>query len=163
MSSRQTATAATFFRRPLIVKRRSACSSSLSCCSATLRKRWLISTHRTFGARYVYSQSFEFVADCCIFLDHGTELDATCSSDLRIVRIYAPEYAPAYNVGYASVNKSLKGKWASLACHETGSLVVQVYAILLSDYFVPDVLIVSRSTPLKISNNRQRTVSSKNY
>jgi len=25
-----------------------------------------------------------------------------------------------------SVNKSLKGKWASLACHETGSLVVQV-------------------------------------
>ena len=25
-----------------------------------------------------------------------------------------------------SVNKSLKGKWAALACHETGSLVVQV-------------------------------------
>lgn len=24
-----------------------------------------------------------------------------------------------------SVNKSLAGKWASLACHETGSLVVQ--------------------------------------
>ncbi|KAG6806135.1 hypothetical protein H0H92_012536, partial [Tricholoma furcatifolium] len=27
---------------------------------------------------------------------------------------------------FAYVNKSLKGKWASLACHETGSLVVQV-------------------------------------
>ncbi|KAG6335011.1 hypothetical protein ID866_4078 [Astraeus odoratus] len=26
---------------------------------------------------------------------------------------------------FACVNKSLKGKWASLACHETGSLVVQ--------------------------------------
>ncbi|KAF8555086.1 ARM repeat-containing protein [Imleria badia] len=26
---------------------------------------------------------------------------------------------------FAYVNKSLKGKWASLACHETGSLVVQ--------------------------------------
>lgn len=25
----------------------------------------------------------------------------------------------------SSVNKSLKGQWASLACHETGSLVVQ--------------------------------------
>jgi pumilio RNA-binding family len=29
-----------------------------------------------------------------------------------------------FDVSY-SVNKSLKGKWAALACHETGSLVVQ--------------------------------------
>lgn len=33
-------------------------------------------------------------------------------------------------VSPASVNKSLKGKWASLACHETGSLVVQVTLII---------------------------------
>ncbi|KAF9654421.1 ARM repeat-containing protein [Thelephora ganbajun] len=32
--------------------------------------------------------------------------------------------APAPPI-FAYVNKSLKGKWASLACHETGSLVVQ--------------------------------------
>ncbi|KAG2144704.1 armadillo-type protein [Suillus bovinus] len=32
--------------------------------------------------------------------------------------------APAPPI-FAFVNKSLKGKWASLACHETGSLVVQ--------------------------------------
>jgi len=41
-----------------------------------------------------------------------------------------------------SVNKSLKGKWASLACHETGSLVVQVSChcfvdVILSDYCAP--------------------------
>jgi hypothetical protein len=30
------------------------------------------------------------------------------------------------------VNKSLKGKWAALACHETGSLVVQVHLLPLS-------------------------------
>ena len=33
-----------------------------------------------------------------------------------------------FEITLISVNKSLKGKWASLACHETGSLVVQVYA-----------------------------------
>ena len=31
-----------------------------------------------------------------------------------------------------SVNKSLKGKWAALACHETGSLVVQVSSRVVS-------------------------------
>ena len=30
-----------------------------------------------------------------------------------------------------SVNKALQGKWASLACHETGSLVVQVRLIVI--------------------------------
>ena len=28
-------------------------------------------------------------------------------------------------MGHLSVNASLQGKWAALACHETGSLVVQ--------------------------------------
>ncbi len=36
-----------------------------------------------------------------------------------------PSLATVINPRY-SVNKSLKGKWAALACHETGSLVVQV-------------------------------------
>jgi len=30
-----------------------------------------------------------------------------------------------FTLSVCSVNKSLKGQWASLACHETGSLVVQ--------------------------------------
>lgn len=33
---------------------------------------------------------------------------------------------PARVLTSLSVNKALQGKWASLACHETGSLVVQV-------------------------------------
>ena len=40
-----------------------------------------------------------------------------------------------------SVNRSLKGKWAALACHETGSLVVQV-----GDRFFP-----SDDVPLMIA------------
>jgi hypothetical protein len=38
-----------------------------------------------------------------------------------------------------SVNKSLKGKWASLACHETGSLVVQVSPVCTRKFCVPNV------------------------
>lgn len=35
-----------------------------------------------------------------------------------------------------SVNKALQGKWASLACHETGSLVVQVRLIVIQSQAV---------------------------
>ncbi|KIM82223.1 hypothetical protein PILCRDRAFT_785661 [Piloderma croceum F 1598] len=40
----------------------------------------------------------------------------------KIMELTWTEPAPPI---FAFVNKSLKGKWASLACHETGSLVVQ--------------------------------------
>jgi hypothetical protein len=38
-----------------------------------------------------------------------------------------------------SINAALSGKWVSLACHETGSLVVQVGA-LLTDNCIADLL-----------------------
>lgn len=58
-----------------------------------------------------------------------------------------------------SVNKSLKGKWAALACHETGSLVVQVLIFIrrLLDGVLPNscrdkLSMLSRiwKTPLKM-------------
>lgn len=61
------------------------------------------------------------------YLDYGIELDPSCATDFRLVSRYIPfEAVSMTSVSPSSVNKSLKGKWASLACHETGSLVVQV-------------------------------------
>ncbi|KAF7784924.1 hypothetical protein Agabi119p4_1089 [Agaricus bisporus var. burnettii] len=40
-------------------------------------------------------------------------------------KIMELSWTPPAPAIFAFVNKSLKGKWASLACHETGSLVVQ--------------------------------------
>lgn len=59
--------------------------------------------------------------------DHGVVMDASCAPDLFLVSCCV--VCQLYSLSHyciSSVNKSLKGKWASLACHETGSLVVQV-------------------------------------
>jgi hypothetical protein len=64
----------------------------------------------------------------CMEQDHGADVDSACSSYLRLVRfIHMPRLILAGCLCWLlfSVNKSLAGKWASLACHETGSLVVQ--------------------------------------
>jgi len=59
-------------------------------------------------------------------IDNGTDLDAPGSTNLYIVRLTSFHRQGLADWSSTSVNKSLKGKWASLACHETGSLVVQV-------------------------------------
>jgi hypothetical protein len=54
-------------------------------------------------------------------------VDTACASHLCIVSTRSPSCISSMSDSlHSSVNKSLKGKWASLACHETGSLVVQV-------------------------------------
>ena len=59
---------------------------------------------------------------------------------------------------YYSVNRSLKGKWASLACHETGSLVVQVF---IRVYAYASILTMI-SMLLKTWKNQLKMVSSMN-
>jgi hypothetical protein len=58
-------------------------------------------------------------------------VDAAGAADLRVVRfiLFVFNFWCSWMVLF-SVNKSLKGKWASLACHETGSLVVQARRVL---------------------------------
>lgn len=59
-------------------------------------------------------------------IDNGAHLDCACPADLCLVRTSTSAYfrRPWLTTRF-SVNASLQGKWAALACHETGSLVVQ--------------------------------------
>jgi hypothetical protein len=88
--------------------------------------------HPTFGARFLFFltviRGFKILKTSA---DYGTDLDASRTANLYIVRFSFSQwwYFEAYL--FLSVNKSLKGKWASLACHETGSLVVQVGSCML--------------------------------
>ena len=81
--------------------------------------------HPTSGARYVMDGLLKNIM-LTNRVDNGTDVDAPRSTNLYLVcltsfhRRWLADWPPI------SVNKSLKGKWASLACHETGSLVVQV-------------------------------------
>jgi pumilio RNA-binding family len=62
-----------------------------------------------------------------------------------------------------SVNKSLKGKWAALACHETGSLVVQVCSAHHCPNFIPVLNLPPDSTPSRTLRTVQRMGSWMNY
>ena len=78
--------------------------------------------------RSTSSEVFTAVA----LLDYGIVLDSPRASDFHLVRsIIYPQQRKQTEQPISSVNKSLKGKWASLACHETGSLVVQVQTTFL--------------------------------
>jgi len=81
--------------------------------------------HPTSGARYVMD---EFPQNVVLTsrIDNGTDVDTPRSTNLYIVRLTSFHRRGLTDWSSTSVNKSLKGKWASLACHETGSLVVQV-------------------------------------
>jgi hypothetical protein len=70
-------------------------------------------------------------------VDNGADMDAPCAANLYIVRLTSFQ-ASAGRHAFDSVNKSLKGKWASLACHETGSLVVQVGPVYSCKLGVPN-------------------------
>ena len=81
--------------------------------------------HPTSGARYVMDECLKNIV-LTSRVDNGTDMDAPCSTNLYIVRLPSFRRQELADWSSTSVNKSLKGKWASLACHETGSLVVQV-------------------------------------
>lgn len=70
---------------------------------------------------------------------HGVVLDPSGATYLCLVSDEVSDVNPAHRNIYGSVNKSLKGQWASLACHETGSLVVQVCQSLATpdDVYLP--------------------------
>ncbi|KAE9398854.1 ARM repeat-containing protein [Gymnopus androsaceus JB14] len=64
---------------------------------------------------------------------HVLQKALDCEEDIRLLivsdhvwsKIMELTWTPPAPPIFAFVNKSLKGKWAALACHETGSLVVQ--------------------------------------
>lgn len=62
------------------------------------------------------------------WIDNGIDWYGTCSTYLRLVRPFLSSVPFITNTRFfSSVKKSLKGKWATLACHETVSLVIQVH------------------------------------
>ena len=91
----------------------------------------LVNKHASHVWSKVYPRPYRFTLRCdeC-HLDHGIELDTSSATDIRLVSNFRLRSFRTSSVSPPSVNKSLKGKWASLACHETGSLVVQVTLII---------------------------------
>ncbi|KAH9964180.1 armadillo-type protein [Russula dissimulans] len=84
----------------------------------------LVNKHASHVWSKVYYMSSNLNVLTCL-ADNGTDVDASRSTNLHIVRLARSRRGSADMPYSISVNKSLKGKWASLACHETGSLVVQ--------------------------------------
>ncbi|CAG8667724.1 13139_t:CDS:2 [Acaulospora colombiana] len=76
--------------------------------------------------KIVNGRIVELATNC--YGTHVVQKALECEEDIK--RIIVGELLandPAYTLTskHCSVNRSLRGKWASLACHETGSLVVQ--------------------------------------
>ena len=92
--------------------------------------------------------------------DHGAFLDPSCATHLCLVSLCHRFWHRTLRAYLAtSVNKSLKGKWASLACHETGSLVVQVPNPIHFDIDVRRLIILF-SMPSRTLSPRPRMASS---
>ena len=126
----------TFYKRHLIVRKTSAFWLFRNYFSAILLRLSWISMHRTFGARYFTQLSIykirSIYSRCFIRLWNCPGLPPRLRFSLSTFNLSTIFLKKEANwAAYSSVNKSLKGKWASLACHETGSLVVQVQTTFL--------------------------------
>jgi pumilio RNA-binding family len=98
----------------------------------------LVNKHASHVWSKVRTKQFPLTTGTNHKIDNGIVLDISRPSDFCVVRVsWNKSYFYSRN-GQFSVNKSLQGKWASLACHETGSLVVQVrlYIWACSDTYV---------------------------
>ena len=118
----------TSYKRHSIVRKTSAFWSSRSFFSAILLRLSWISMLRTFGARY-FTQLLSYKISsihCPIRLWNCPGLRPRLRFSLSAFNLFTVFQRKRTEQPVPSVNKSLKGKWASLACHETGSLVVQV-------------------------------------
>lgn len=85
--------------------------------------------HHMSGARFERAEGLEYY-DGLTCICENLRLWKLAGPHPRLLSSRSMSFLLFFYIGLTqticSVNKALQGKWASLACHETGSLVVQV-------------------------------------